>query len=251
MTQKLPIAGTASGTPLYRQISELLMQRIQTEDYPLGSLLPKEVDLAKQLGVSRVTLRHALTILEQSRIITRIRCAGTRVIAKQAPTTYVQSMDAMDGIFHLTRQTAMRIDRVSTERHADHPEWQELPSASGRWLRIEGVRHVHGQTEPSTWTCVLTDHRHAQIKPLLCGEVDSIYQLIEQCYGTRMHRVRHRIRACALPQEAAKALRLPVGSPCLEVCAWLETRDGTLIEYVQSLHNPAVITLELNRSHDL
>lgn len=142
MTRKSALLPPASVAPLYRQTSDLLMQRIQTDDYPVGSLLPKEVVLAKQLGISRVTLRHALTILEQSRMISRVRCAGTRVVAKEPASTYVQRLDAMDDIFQLTSQTAMRIDRVSTELHAEHPEWKDLPSPSGRWLRIEGVMLV-------------------------------------------------------------------------------------------------------------
>lgn len=232
--------------PLYRRVSDALRQRIQTGEFPVGSLLPKEVDLARQMGVSRVTLRQALQILEKGGVISRVRRVGTRVIALAPASTYVQHMDGLDTILRLAGQTAMRIDHVSTEPHAAWPELQDLPCSTGYWLRVEGVRHMQGQTALSTWTTVFIDNRYAGIGPFLHGEVDAVYPLIEQVYGLTVHRIRHRIRACTLPRQAAKALGLAEGIPALEVCAWLHAHDGTLIEYVRSVHDPAVISIELS-----
>ena len=45
--------------PLHIQVEELLMSIIKLPDYSNGKLLPKEVELAKNLGVSRSTIRQA------------------------------------------------------------------------------------------------------------------------------------------------------------------------------------------------
>lgn len=231
--------------PLYRQVSDDLLQRIQAGEFPLDSTMPKEVDLARQLGVSRVTLRQALQILEKGGVIRRVRRTGTRVIATTPASTYVQHMDGIETIFRLAGQTAMRIDQVSTEAHSAWPELQELPCSTGYWMRIEGVRHMQGQATLSTWSTIFVDNRYAGIGPFLHGEVDSVYALIDKVYGLTVHTVRHRIHACALPAVAAKALSLPVGLPALQVCAWLYAQDGTLIEYVRSVHDPAMVSIEL------
>ena len=232
--------------PLYRRVSDDLLKRIQAGEFPVDSLMPKEVDLAHQLGVSRVTLRQALQILEKGGVISRVRRVGTRVIAAVPASTYIQQMDGLDTILRLAGQTAMRIDRVTTEAHAAWPELQDLPCSTGYWMRVEGVRHMQGQTALSTWTTVFIDNRYAGIGPFLNGEVDAVYSLIEQVYGLSVHSIRHRIRACSLPPQAAQALSLPEGTPALEVCAWLHADDGTLIEYVRSVHDPAVISIELS-----
>ena len=51
---------TAKGSaPLYAQIRDLLIARINDGDWPAGTLIPSEIDLAQQLGVSQGTVRKA------------------------------------------------------------------------------------------------------------------------------------------------------------------------------------------------
>jgi DNA-binding FadR family transcriptional regulator len=51
---------------LYRQIADLIVDRIDQGLFPIGTLLPAERELAQQLGVSRTSVREALIALEVS-----------------------------------------------------------------------------------------------------------------------------------------------------------------------------------------
>lgn len=62
-----------------KQIYDLLKDRIESGYYPPGCRLPKEVDLAAELKVSRITLRPALYLLEMEKLIRRITRIGTFV----------------------------------------------------------------------------------------------------------------------------------------------------------------------------
>ena len=53
-------------SPKYLEIQNLLLQRIKNGDYQEGQLIPKEVNLAEQLNVSRPTVRHAIRNLVQA-----------------------------------------------------------------------------------------------------------------------------------------------------------------------------------------
>lgn len=53
----------ASGVPIVRQVVDLLRQRVQSGEWPAGTRLPSETDLAHEYAVGRNTLRDALAVL--------------------------------------------------------------------------------------------------------------------------------------------------------------------------------------------
>ena len=62
--------------PMAVQVANALRRRLRRE-YADGGRLPSEHDMAAELGVSRGTVRQALTILQQEGTITRHQGAGT------------------------------------------------------------------------------------------------------------------------------------------------------------------------------
>ncbi len=71
-----------SPLPLHVQVEELLRKIIQEPEYQKGKLLPKEVEMANELGISRNTLRQATNKLVYEGLLFRKKGVGTRV-AKQ------------------------------------------------------------------------------------------------------------------------------------------------------------------------
>lgn len=69
-----------SPIPLHVQVEELLREMIQLPEYKSGKLLPKEVDLAKELGISRNTLRQATNKLVYEGLLHRKKGVGTKVV---------------------------------------------------------------------------------------------------------------------------------------------------------------------------
>lgn len=68
-----------SPTPLYLQAEELLRKMINMPDYQDGKLLPNEVDMSKELGISRNTLRQATNKLVYEGLLIRKKGVGTMV----------------------------------------------------------------------------------------------------------------------------------------------------------------------------
>ena len=66
-------------TPLYHQLRQLLREQIQRGELRDGQQLPREEDLAKRLGISRVTVRLALAELAEEGLLVRQRGRGTRI----------------------------------------------------------------------------------------------------------------------------------------------------------------------------
>ena len=53
----------------YREIADALRQRVSVGEFVAGRLLPSEADLSAAYGVSRVTVRRALEVLRDERLV--------------------------------------------------------------------------------------------------------------------------------------------------------------------------------------
>jgi GntR family transcriptional regulator len=76
----VPSRGKFSIEPLYLQVRNLLAQRIASGVWAPGSMLPNEMELARELGVSPGTVRKALDSLESDRLVLRRQGRGTSVV---------------------------------------------------------------------------------------------------------------------------------------------------------------------------
>lgn len=100
---------------LYRQIADQLRQLIDGGEYPVGSRLPTERELAEKLGVSRPTVREALIALEvEGRL--RIRVGSGIYVIDQPPTAVVAAANPpIEGSFEILRARAFVESAVAEE----------------------------------------------------------------------------------------------------------------------------------------
>jgi len=63
----------------WRSIHVELLRRINEREWPPGSVVPNEVDLATEFGCARTTVHRAMRELAEAGLIDRKRKAGTRV----------------------------------------------------------------------------------------------------------------------------------------------------------------------------
>ncbi len=74
---------TRAHTPIYLQVSQELQRWLKSDEALSGTALPSERDLALQLGVSRVTVRQALSLLTAQGLLERRRGSGTFILPKR------------------------------------------------------------------------------------------------------------------------------------------------------------------------
>lgn len=78
MEMKIKIDNNAP-EPLYLQIEKQLRMLIQQPEYKKGKKLPKEADIAEELGISRNTVRQAINNLVNDGLLLRKKRFGTVV----------------------------------------------------------------------------------------------------------------------------------------------------------------------------
>jgi GntR family transcriptional regulator len=77
--------------PRYHRIAEALRDRIARGELPAGARLPNQRDLAREFGVTLMTLRQALELLEREKLIVRRHGLGTFVAVPTIDYDILQS----------------------------------------------------------------------------------------------------------------------------------------------------------------
>ncbi|MGJ7921002.1 GntR family transcriptional regulator [Neobacillus sp. LXY-4] len=90
---------------LYLQVIDRLKQDIENGIYQEKEKLPSEFELAKQLGVSRATLREALRILEEESVIIRRHGVGTFINAKPLFTSGIEQLSSVTSMIEQAGMT--------------------------------------------------------------------------------------------------------------------------------------------------
>ena len=77
--------------PLYMQIKEFLISKISKGEWSAGTIIPSEMQLARELGVSQGTARKAITELVENNVLTR----------KQGRGPFVSNHDSHLSLIHI------------------------------------------------------------------------------------------------------------------------------------------------------
>jgi DNA-binding FadR family transcriptional regulator len=138
---------------LYRQIADQLRQLIDEGEYPVGSRLPTERELAEKLGVSRPTVREALIALDvEGRI--RIKVGSGIYVTEQHPAAAMPPCDPIAGPFELLSARAFVESAVAEEaaRVAQREHIERLDALLGEaearlpsrdaWITLDRQFHV-------------------------------------------------------------------------------------------------------------
>jgi len=213
--------------PQYQAVAAALRREIS--DLAPNCLLPTEQQLARRFGVSRVTLREALDILERAGLISRFRGRGTvvsppKVTRRFSPLRSFERDLADQGIAFETRVLAYEpksiVPQFIRERLRLHP------SGSAGFLSL--VRLVDDRV-------VCHDRRHyptaiaARLEPRMVEHRDAS-EVLEELVGRRIAAVDWESEIVPPSTEVAAALGISAGALVLANTYTYLLQDGTPVE---------------------
>jgi DNA-binding GntR family transcriptional regulator len=207
-------AGVADG-PRYLQVANELIDGIGGGIYPVGGLLPTEMELCKQYGISRSTVREALRKLRDVGLISRQRRVGTKVVSRAPSAAYRQPTNSISDLLQYADDT--RVEILAKKRLVCGPALaDQLECRVGRaWLRVDSLRTIPDTPNPICMTTAYLDARLPDLERNLEGIDGPISAMLERTYGVRIARIEQSIQAIALSKRQAKLLKATAGSPAL------------------------------------
>jgi GntR family transcriptional regulator len=212
--QKNPASCT---TPRYLQLASTLFDAIQNNAYRVGSLLPTEVELAAQYGVSRQTVRQAIGQLRQQGLLSSRKGVGTRVDAKQPPRRFSYSALSETDLVEIAEGTEMSFHSSKMVAARGKLAAQLGCRANHRWLHLSSTRRVDGEELPLSWINVYIDGGIAPRLKIPKVLRPALFRLVEKQSGEVFVEILQEIRAKLLDAATARQLGTSPGSAALEI----------------------------------
>ena len=204
-------------TPLYLQLAGELIDGIQGGRFPIGSLLPREIELSAIHKVSRQTVRHAIAELRQKGLVSARKGVGTRVESVRAARRFNYSARSVADLFTLAAETVM-IVKIRTMTVARGKLAAQLGCRSGhRWLYLGCLRTMADESRPLCWTDIFVDGRFAPIVQAQDAFRSAVFGLIEKEAGEAVVEIQQEIRAVILGNGEALRIAAAPSSPALEI----------------------------------
>jgi GntR family transcriptional regulator len=202
-----------AGQPLYRRIAASLQGSIKSGVYPVGAVLPTEIELSQTFGVCRQTVRDALRILGDSGLVLRRRRVGTVVVGRAPAPSFVQPLHGFEEVLQYSRNARLSIDQYGPATGSRL--LRQLKLDATKWLGIEGLRGPG--TRPVGMTTALIRRDCAPTREVLDKRSMAISEVIERNSGLSTTRIEQEITACALTKREADALLAVSGAPGLRM----------------------------------
>jgi GntR family transcriptional regulator len=210
--------------PLYLQVRDLLAHRIVEGVWKPGASLPNETLLAQELGTSIGTVRKALDIMEDERIITRRQGRGTFVNDFSEQSFDISSFVGRDGKKLTQEKQGVSFATIA----ANDEEAARLRIKLGEQIiKVERVRLHKGQVFMAE-TCRLPV-RHFKTLP----EDMALYRIsaLAQRNGIIAWHAEEAVSADVASAEDAATLGVSEGAPLLVVDRLLSSDRGDPLEW--------------------
>ena len=218
-----------SMVPLYRQLARSVEKKIQDGSFPEGSRIPSEQELMRRFGLSRITVRQAMEDLFQRSIIVRKQGLGTFV---QKPVM-TQEVDDLFGFYPALRNRGL------------NPKTRIL-----NYEAISADREIRERLDLSPGEKVLRFSRQYLLEPALfliiqmhipqdlaekwtrkeAAEKNS-FRLLQENAGIRIQSSSLSIRASLASGKTGEWLKVPKGSPVLELRRLTYSAGKRPVEY--------------------
>lgn len=216
-----------SSIPLHIQVETLLREMISSEEYQKGRFLPNEINFAKQLGISRNTVRQATNKLVYEGLLVRKKGVGTKAAGRSVDTrinnwqSFTQEMNSK----------GIRIKNFELTT-----EWVEAGEEIAHFFRIpEGknilkMTRLRGREEyPMVY---FISYFHPMVG--LTGEEDfsrPLYEILEREHSIIAKLSKEEISARTADKFLAKKLNIKTGDAILKRKRFVFDPGSRPIEY--------------------
>lgn len=229
--------------PLYSQVKEQFLRRLEDRTWPPGMMIPSEMELAREFGVSQGTVRKALNEMTTENLLTRRQGRGTFVSEPEDSRILFQFFrlkpDSGSPTFPISRLLSRKAGKATSDEAAaltvkpGDPVW--------RIARVRSFEEMAILAE----AVVLPKARFPDL-----GEVDALpnnlYQLFSTRWGITIAQSEEQLKAVSADAGTAELLGCAPGTALLRIRRVARDLGGRAVELRLSLCRTDAIHYAVN-----
>lgn len=199
--------------PKYYLVKKAIVEKIDNEEFSVGSMIPSERELMQLLDVSRITVRRAIEELEQEGYLYKVQGKGT----------YVKGDQNSQDLISITSCT-QDVERLGMKANREVLECKVIPADKKR-QRILNLgdndkvfflcRIYYADDEPINYTRTYLPYKLVRGIEEHDFSKESLYQVLENTYGISLSRANRSVEAIIARDEIARYLHVQNGVPLL------------------------------------
>jgi GntR family transcriptional regulator len=214
--------------PLYYQLKTVLLQKIQSGEWRPGTNIPTESELTEMYGISRTTVREAVSVLVHEGYLSKKQGRGTSVNSPR----FQERLGRLTGFAEEMQQQGFipsaRLVGIDEDVARDL-DFAKLGLTGGeRWVKFERIRLASGDpiaVERSYWPRDIAD----LLRKEDLNEV-AFYATLEK-NGIHLSNAEESISAVNASREDASQLGVRTGTALMEMRRLAYDVQSRLIEY--------------------
>jgi GntR family transcriptional regulator len=229
----------------FRRLQSELAEMINS--LPAETRLPSEPSLAKQMGVSRATLREAMRSFEGKGMLRRRQGVGTFVAAK-VPVMET-GLEVLESIGTIAKRSGLtvRMGELQIQKIAADKELAEMLNLEEKTELTRVARIIYTDNRPIAY---LVDTLPVDILPsdeLQLGFTGSVLDLLLSRGVPKLIQSRTEIKAMGASSEVARALQIQRDDVLLHFAAQLYAEESRVVDYSISYFLPGYFRFHVVR----
>lgn len=226
----------SKNTPLYSQLQNLLLNRIENNVYEINDKIPTEDKLQKQFNISRITVRKAITELEKKGYLEKKPGKGTFVKTNNPGKKVAQNLNKISTWTETMKRSGCEPKTVKVDFSVEIPaaEIQELLKLEPEDKVVRIKRWRTGNNKPYT---IMTNYILEYLVPNIEKNglnTESLYETYEKKYNIRFGKAKEIVEAKKATAEEREFLKIEKDEPVIAVTRISFDPSGNPFEVVKS-----------------
>ena len=230
-----------SAVARYLQLAALFRRRIETNEWAVDSRIPTVEELARECGVANMTIRQALSLLEQEGLIERFRAKGTFVRKSNRRDLWCEVQTDWNGL--LMARVNAEIEVLSSEG-----ETQPTDVPTGVGALAPSYLHLRRRHSREGQAFLLAD---VFIDERLAATIDAgdftsktSMRLIADLPGLKVKDARQTLTIGSADPEVSDLLGVSLGDPIAYVQRIAVAEDGTIALIANGIYRGDTVRVE-------